>query len=275
MKICILISTIDSGINNVKNILLPFRDDLSYFVSHQYTSDKFLKIPIELKRIDVKIDQIFGKGISKSRNNAIRKADADICILADDDISYKNEYIDIVKQTYLNNQDLDIACFKIKTNDGEPEYKEYLKLKTSIDKPFIYYISSIELTFNLKKLRNNSILFDERFGIGSHFFIGGEETLFINDCLNANLKIVFYPHYIVNHQYESNDKKLPIYDKKLNMVRGGLYARNFTLLTIFKIIFKTILLTPNLIKNKKNPFKYIYELGYGFFLILFSTKNHK
>ena len=48
MTLNILISTIDSGINKIPEILLPYRNDVKYIVSHQYQDKKFLQIPKEL-----------------------------------------------------------------------------------------------------------------------------------------------------------------------------------------------------------------------------------
>ena len=66
----ILISTIDSGIDKIRNVLLPFRPDIKYIVSHQFTDEKFKIIPIELKRNDVIVSQIPGRGVTKSKKQA-------------------------------------------------------------------------------------------------------------------------------------------------------------------------------------------------------------
>ena len=40
------------------------------------------------------------RGLSKSRNMAIRNATADICMLADDDMEYRCDYVDIVLSAF-------------------------------------------------------------------------------------------------------------------------------------------------------------------------------
>ena len=41
------------------------------------------------------------KGLSKSRNKAINNATGDICIIADDDVTYSDDYIEKIRQAYL------------------------------------------------------------------------------------------------------------------------------------------------------------------------------
>ncbi len=115
MKINILISTIDEKILQVKDVILDPRDDVEYIISHQYTNGRFKDIPSELVRNDITVSQIEGKGVTKSRNNALRLATGDIGLFSDDDVTYRDEYIDIVKETFLTNPDIDVALFKIKT----------------------------------------------------------------------------------------------------------------------------------------------------------------
>ncbi len=50
MKLEILISTIDAGIDRTKHLLLPFRSDIKYIITHQYTDRKYISLPKELIR---------------------------------------------------------------------------------------------------------------------------------------------------------------------------------------------------------------------------------
>ena len=68
MVVSILISTIDSGIGKIKEVLLLHRTDVKYIESDQFTNVKFKITPISLKRDDVIVSQIPGKGITKTRN---------------------------------------------------------------------------------------------------------------------------------------------------------------------------------------------------------------
>lgn len=265
MNLTILISTIDSGILNIKEILLPQRDDLSYIISHQFTSEDHKVIPPELNRKDILVDQIPGRGLSKSRNNAIKKAKGDICIVADDDVQYTNTYIDIIKEIYTNN-DVDIACFKTFKEEGKVDYKKYPKREVQIKNIAEHTPSSIEITFRLDSLKKENTFFDEQFGLGS-WLIGGEEKLFIHDCINSGLLVKFFPHYIVRHPDDCTIISLPKYHKRKNNVRGAMDMRINGYITFFKALPKTIILLSDLLKQGKNPLSFFIEYLNGVFYI--------
>ena len=74
MKLNVLISTLNNGIERVPHIQLAPRTDVAYIVSMQYTDEVYLQqIPTELQeRSDVQVVTMAGKGLSRNRNNAMR-----------------------------------------------------------------------------------------------------------------------------------------------------------------------------------------------------------
>jgi hypothetical protein len=239
MKINILISTIDSGISKIENMLLPFRKDINYIVSHQYTDEKFKIFPLALKRDDVLVSHIFGKGLMISRNHAINLASGDVCVIADDDVKYSNEYLNTIIDVYKNSE-VDVACFKIFTGNSQTEYKKYPKDTLLLNNLKTYSPSSIEITFKLKPVLQNRIFFDERFGLGS-WLNGGGENLFVYDSIKNKLKVVFFPLYVVEHPYESTIKSFPKYAQRRLRVIGALDARIYGLFAIPKAFASVIL----------------------------------
>lgn len=271
----ILISTINGGIESVKNILLEPREDVEYIVSHQYTSERFKKIPAALLREDVIISQIPGKGLSKSRNHAISLATGDIGIIADDDVTYCDSYIDIVKDTFLSNPSLDVALFKIKTGNGEPEYKNYPKVSLEYTKN-LFFISSIEIAFNIKKIKEAGLQFDERFGAGQELIIGYEEMIFVEDCLKAGLSVVFIPEFIVEHPYMSTSKTIPRFDKRKNWVAGAYDCRSNGSIALLKAFGGTFRILPELLEYDVNPLVYLYHrLSAAIYILRTNNRDHK
>lgn len=266
MKLSVLISTIDTGINNVSKILLDTRNDVEYIISHQYRDEKFLLIPPELIRSDVIISQIPGKGLTISRNNAIRLANGDICVIADDDVIYTNEYFDTIKEAY-STSNFDLICLKIYTGEGQPQYKNYPNERKRITSILEYSPSSIEITFLKDPVIKKNILFDERFGMGS-WLNGGGENLFVHDAIEKGLNVEFIPEYIVQHPFESTIKSFPIYAKRRVRVLGALDARLDGAISIPKAFYEVVRSFPKLIKNKKNPISYLMERLSGVAYIL-------
>jgi glycosyltransferase involved in cell wall biosynthesis len=272
MKLSILISTIDDGINNISSILLQERGDVEYIVSHQYTDLIYCDIPDALIRSDVQVSQISGKGLSRSRNNAIKHATGEIGIIADDDVRYEPEYFDTVIQQYKNNQ-FDVICFKIKTPDGQPVYKSYPKECCRIIDFMDYTPSSIEITFRLNEIKSHEIQFDERFGLGAKF-TGGEESIFINDCLYEKLKVYFIPEYIVQHDFERTNSKISTYDP-LRLEKGAaVRCRINGISEIIKIILRPILNIKKLVRNNVNPLRLFYHQIKSVLYILLTDKKY-
>lgn len=265
----VLISTFNDRIDQVKNVILDYRPDVDYIVSHQYSEGKYKYTPKELMRNDILISQIEGFGVTKSRNNAIKLAEGKIGVFADDDVAYKHTYFDTVINTFKKRPDVDIALFKIKTPDGFPEYKNYPLNSLKAEKlPFS--VGTIEIAFNVKSLKDSGIFFDERFGAGQPLLIGSDENIFILDCLKQGMQVNYFSDYIVEHPFESTVKKIARYDKRIVSVTGAFDARVNGWVSIPKALFGSIKYFPDLVRHNKNPLFYFTERLRASLYILFS-----
>lgn len=254
----ILISTIDSGIDNLKNVILDSREDVSYIISHQYTHDKYRYIPKELLRKDVVISQIEGKGVTKSRNNAIRMSDGKIGLFSDDDVTYTDQYFNNVIETFKEDDTLDAVIFKMKKPGDLPDHKNYPKAPKLLKKlPFS--IGTIEIAINIDKIKEKGIFFDERFGAGQELLIGSDENIFVLDCIKKDLNVWFFPKYVVTHPYQSTIMSISKYDKRRVSVIGAYDARINGIIALPKAFWDTIKLLPDLKNYKKNPLLYLKE----------------
>ena len=228
MTVDILIATINTNINNVPSVLLKARADVSYIISIQEINNVAYEIPDVLKqRKDVSIFFCKEKGLSMNRNNCIKHATSDICIIADDDVRYKDSYIDKIKNEFIKDDSLDVFAGKIKTNKGEQEYKNYKQKVQKITFLNFKNISSIEICFRRKSIITSDLVFDKNFGLGStKFSKGGEESIFIRDAILKEMKIFYYPFYIVNHPYESSGK-ITDFNQQYMVFLGG-YSRRIS-----------------------------------------------
>jgi glycosyltransferase involved in cell wall biosynthesis len=274
MNLNILICTIDEGIKKVNKILHPLRSDVKYIVSHQYRDEKHKFVPKELQREDVIVSQIPGVGLSRNRNNALRLADGDIALIADDDVSYLPNAFEEIKKVFHVHPDLDVALFKIKTPEGEPEYKKYPEHSYSLThRGKKHSISSIEMTFRINPIKQHKILFDERFGLGSDKIFSGEEAVFINDCIKKKLNVNYLPIFIVHHPYLSSTKTdMPNVDYE-SFKWGARAARTEGWMSIFSTLHKFVRLTPSYFLRKRNPLRFLYYRMKGV-LYIFKTNIH-
>ena len=54
------------------------------------------------------------RGVGLNRNNALMRADGDICLFADDDMVYVDKYADIVRRSFEHLPDADVIFFNLK-----------------------------------------------------------------------------------------------------------------------------------------------------------------
>ena len=130
------------------------------------------------------------RGLSKSRNLAIRHAVGDVCLLCDDDEQLDSSYEDTILKAYEALPDADIICFRISNQPSR------LKQETQrLTKWTAMRIASWQITFRRESIIESRIRFDEDMGAGTGNG-GGEEVKFLRDCIKAGLKAYYVPKSI-------------------------------------------------------------------------------
>lgn len=135
-----------------------------------------------------KIISLRDKGLSKSRNLALKHASKEICVICDDDMQYVNGVENRIESEYIKHPDADVIIFQV-----ENLTKQYPSQKKAINWLSSLKVSSVQITFRRKSIIQSNISFNEEFGAGSDHYISGEENIFLNDCLTKGLKIVYVP----------------------------------------------------------------------------------
>ncbi|MFW9876216.1 MAG: glycosyltransferase, partial [Candidatus Thorarchaeota archaeon] len=229
------------------------------------------KYKFNLERKDIVYNQNTAIGISKNRNITISMASADICLISDDDVNYSEKYLRQILKAFEENPEVDIITFKVKTNPSEPEFREYPHFTFCHNIRTIFKVSSIEIAFRLKNVKQAGIKFDENFGLGAIFNLG-EENIFLMDALKKGIKIKYSPYYVVYHPY----KRSGILDKFNNeklISLGALFYRMFGLFCILFNVFSAFYNYPEF-KSQKSVFKYLALTFKGSWLA-YKTINRK
>lgn len=132
------------------------------------------------------------RGLTKSRNMAIKKSTADICLLCDDDEIFVPEYEKRILKAYEKLPEADVIIFKMKNRQPSFEDK-VIRLRF----PKTMKVSSWQISFRKESLLKAGIRFDELLGAGTGN--GAEEELkFLTDCEKAGLKIFYVPSVIAS-----------------------------------------------------------------------------
>lgn len=264
MTLEVLVCTIDNGIDNIKNLLLTPIEGVSYLISwqHSHANENYI-IPQELIRNDVKITHLQGRGLSHNRNNAIRHATGDICLIADDDCTYQPGHFTSVIKTFSNNNTLDLATFKCLNNYEQKDYPEYSFFLNKYPKG--YFTSSVEIAFRRSSVQGK-LWFNELFGLGAPVLQSGEENIFILDALKAGMDCRFFPIVIVEHNHPTT-ASTRAGNPGVIMAEGAYISRAYTRTALPRLILKAIRL------NKQNGLGLIKNLSHIFNGVLYLKHN--
>ena len=127
------------------------------------------------------------RGLSKSRNMAIKNSEADICLIADNDEVFDGDIEEKILKAYEEIPQADIIVFNL--------HNKFTKLKNKIYKIKrleCLRVCSLQITFKRKSIVNNNIKFDVNLGAGTGNG-AGEENKFLFNAYDKGLQIYHYP----------------------------------------------------------------------------------
>lgn len=265
MVLEILICAYDDGILQVPEIILEPHPDVKWLVSYQYSQPSHLPVPDSLlRRTDVSVVMHHSKGLSRNRNFALQHATGHILLLADEDSRYDIHELTHLLAHFESNDDLDVACLKARTYEGNDlhDYPNYSFPYQ--DTPKGYWYNSQEIAFR----RSPRIpTFDERFGINAPKLGCGEEEVFLWECHRNGLKIQFFPHFIVTTQGRTTRYRF-YDDARLQRAKGGVLCLMHGVVGAFLRCLKYTILNA----AKSNPFGLLWNMCYGIFYIKTTCK---
>lgn len=136
------------------------------------------------------------KGLSRSRNRAIEASTAEICLIADDDMCYEDDYAQKIIAAYERYPDADIIAFQV-IRTGATRLKQFRQKACQENYITSMKISSVEMTFKRRSILEKGLHFNTLFGAGA-WFVCGEENIFMFDCLRQKLKVMYLP-IVIGH----------------------------------------------------------------------------
>lgn len=231
MKIQFLISTMNRENFDFLYEMFPNNliNEVSAIVVNQCTSIRPTRDVAEFNS-KIKIFSVLEKGLSKSRNLALSKSTADICIVSDDDFIYTSDCIDIITKAYIKLKCADIITFQCKSIDTGKLRKKYPQHITKRGIISASTISSCDITFRRESLVESKIVFDENFGLGAKNW-AAEDNILIADSIYKKLLIYSYPSVIVSTSDLTTGFQMLNYPEIRGVIFKRLY-RNYLLLFI-------------------------------------------
>lgn len=233
---------------------LPPHEGVGFIVSWQ--EDMGAEIPPSLKeRQDIKIFRFEKKGLSNNRNNAIEHCEADIILIADDDLEYYPDSFHQIREVFTDNPSAAMILLKM----DFPNAKSYPREKRRIGLPLPknYYISSVEIAFRRGAI--GDLQFWPEMGLGNNLLGCGEEELFVASAIKRGYECLFMPLTIGRHPEETTgDNISPSILRGHGFIIGILYPVSSFLRIPLKA-YRTWR------KQKVSFFKTLRETSKGFF----------
>lgn len=159
------------------------------------------------------------RGVGLNRNNALMRATGDICLFADDDMRYCDDYVETVTSAFESHPDADVLIFnlieKVPTRpiiqkEGRVNWLNFLRYGTA------------RVAVRNSAIQANGIYFNQCFGGGTPH-CHGEDNLFLAACLGRGLKMYAIPAFIAELTEERASSWDNGYNEKYLRDQGVLY----------------------------------------------------
>ena len=107
-KVQVLVATMNQEDHS---ILEKMNIDSDVIVCNQCNQDKVEKF--KYNGYDVAFYSFAERGVGLNRNNALMRATGDICLFADDDMVYVDDYVTKVTEAFAKYSDADVIIFNL------------------------------------------------------------------------------------------------------------------------------------------------------------------
>lgn len=216
MKIEVLVSTMNQ---QDTALIEKMKLETDAVIINQTDKHEFKEITLNENKI--RFYSFNERGVGLSRNSALMRSDADICILADDDMVFCNGYEQVVKDAFNENTNADLIIFNLIEENKSQNRENTTSTKINIFNYMNY--GAARIAFRRKSITYNGITFNLNFG-GGTTHSSGEDTLFLSDCLKKGLKIVAVPQSIAKLNDERESTWFKGYNEKYFFDKGIVLA---------------------------------------------------
>lgn len=139
------------------------------------------------------------RGLSRSRNMAVDNARGGLCLFADNDEVFVEDYSSVIIEAFQNCQDAAMIAFNVR-RINVPMKKSYYRIQKC--KESSRFFGAPMTAIRTDVIRENDIRFNIEFGSGSEWG-GGEDSLFQRAIRECGLKIYEQPYEIATIDYSN------------------------------------------------------------------------
>lgn len=218
----------DSVLEKIKNLSDATKELLDFLVISQFESE-YQNCLIE----GIKVVKLTGKGLSKSRNYAIKEVSTEWVWFQDDDFVLNEKELPFLVSS-LAKADFDIALIRIGSLENSSKYyKNYIDY-SKYTRLLSLKVSSIEIIARVKFTREKEILFNEMLGLGTELPCC-EENQFMLDSFDRGGAIVFLNRILCYHTTLAENRNI---DYTKNLKAKGYFLQNLPTYISLPLMFK-------------------------------------
>lgn len=213
----IILSTINQ--NDVSHLIKKMNISSDLIVINQNMDFLFEEKTLNGKTI--KIIQTPEKGIGLSRNTGLMRASKSVCLFADDDVQYVDNYEELIEEEFQRLPKADIILFNIKGNNPSRPIKQNKKSKKIINSYQLMKYGAVRIAFRKDSIKKANVAFSLLFGGGAKYS-SGEDSLFLKECFKKKLKI-YTSSICIGNVDQSESSWYQGYNKKYFFDKGALF----------------------------------------------------
>ncbi len=216
MTFQLLVSTLNQNDYSLLDNMNIQTDSIIINQCDKYYFDEFI-----YKENKIKFYSFNERGDGLSRNNALMRATGDICLFADEDVTYVENYEKIILNAFEIRPKADIIVFNVpSTNKDRPTYIINKNKKVRWFNCLRY--GAVKIAIRTEKVRSANIFFSLNFGGGAKY-CSGEDSLFIAECIKKGLK-VFTCKDIIGYVSQKESTWFNGYNEKFFYDKGVFFA---------------------------------------------------
>lgn len=199
----VLIATHEERVLGLASRLPPPSLGVAWLVSHQVPSGRVFDVASLSARMDARYFCWPDNGTSKNRNHASEMAHGEICLVADDDLSFVPGWFHLIVSAFHDEPRITFATFSSLSRDGRPRKSSDAAEPRPHNVQTIGAVSEVEIAFRLDAVRQLRMSFDERVGPGTRISMG-EGYFFLRDVLDRGGAGLQIPRPIVRTMSEAS-----------------------------------------------------------------------
>ncbi len=159
------------------------------------------------------------RGVGKSRNEAILRADGDICLFSDGDIVYETGYEKAIAEEFERNPKADMILFNVTVEEARRTYHITERKKVHWYNCGRY--GAVSFAVRREALLKSGVTFSLLFGGGAKYS-NGEDSLFLKEFMSKGYQVYTAPVTIAREE-AGESSWFAGYNEKFFVDRGVLY----------------------------------------------------